>query len=252
MNIDVPRPGHIPALRQLWQEAFGDTDDFLDGFFAAADPLNHCRCVLADAQPAAALYWFDCVWQKKTVAYLYAVATKKALRGQGLCRALMEDTHAYLKKQGYHGTILVPGSGELRAMYAAMGYQTATSIRNVSCQPGNQETVLRKLQPEVYARLRRQLLPPGSVLQEGRNLDFLKTRCGLFTGEDFLLAAEIADGVVTGELLGNTERAPEIVKAMGCQRGSFRTPGEETAFAMYHPLDGENHDMPGYFGLAFD
>lgn len=252
MNIDMPRSAHIPALRQLWQEAFGDTDDFLDGFFANADPLNHGRCIFADGQPVAALYWFDCMWQEKKLAYLYAVATKKALRGQGLCRALMEDTHAYLKRQGYHGTILVPGSEGLRGMYAAMGYQTATSIRHVSCQPGNREAVLRKLQPAAYARLRKQLLPPGSVLQEGRNLDFLKTRCALFTEEDFLLAAEIADGVVTGELLGNTERAPEIVKALGCQKGNFRTPGEETAFAMYHPLDVENGEMPSYFGLAFD
>lgn len=252
MNIDMPRAVHIPALRQLWQEAFGDTDDFLDGFFANADPLNHSRCGFADGQPVAALYWFDCIWQEKTVAYLYAVATKKALRGQGLCRALMEDTHAYLKRQGYHGTILVPASEDLRGMYAAMGYQTATGIRRICCTPGSREAALQQLEPAAYARLRKQLLPPGSVLQQGRNLDFLKTRCGLFAGEDFLLAAEIADGTVTGELLGNTDSAPEIVKALGCQKGNFRTPGTETAFAMYRPLDEATGKMPSYFGLAFD
>ncbi len=252
MNIDMPRPEQISALRQLWQEAFGDTDTFLDGFFATADPLRHCRCVIADAEPVAVLYWFDCMWQEKRLAYLYAVATKKDRRGQGLCRTLMEDTHAYFKQQGYHGTILVPGSENLRTMYASMGYQTATRIRSISCGPGNREIALRKIQPAEYALLRRQMLPAGGVVQEGRNLDFLQSRWELFAGEDFLLAAEISDGVVTGELLGNADRAPEIVSILRCQKGNFRTPGEETAFTMYRPLDGENGVMPGYFGLAFD
>ena len=252
MNIDMPELKQIPALRQLWQEAFGDSEKFLDGFFAAADPLNHSRCVMDGTQPVAVLYWFDCLWQEKKLAYLYAVATKKSLRGQGLCRALMENTHAYLKKQGYHGTILVPGSDALRTMYAAMGYQAATRIRNVSCQPGNRQTVLQKIQPDVYASLRRQRLPAGGVLQEGHNLDFLKTWWELFAGEDFLLAADISDGVVTGELLGNAEKAPEIVKALGCRKGNFRTPGDDTEFAMYHALNGENGAFPAYFGLAFD
>ena len=252
MNIDMPRPAHIPALRELWKEAFGDTDDFLDGFFANADPLNHGRCIFADGQPVAALYWFDCMWQEKRLAYLYAVATKSGLRGQGLCRALIENTHAYLKEHGYYGSILVPGNGDLRAMYASMGYQTATRIRNITCQAGNWEAPLRKLQPEVYARLRRQYLPAGGVLQEGRNLDFLKTRWELFAGEDFLLAADVSDGMVTGELLGNTDRVPEIVKALGCQTGKFRAPGNGAEFAMFHPLDGEYDTRPSYFGLAFD
>lgn len=252
MSIDMPGLEHIPALRQLWQEAFGDSEEFLDGFFAAADPLRHCRCVFADTEPVAVLYWFDCMWQEKRLAYLYAVATKKALRGQGLCRTLMEDTHAYFKNQGYYGTILVPGSENLRAMYASMGYQTATRIRNISCEPGNRETAMRKIQSAEYARLRRQMLPAGGVVQEGRNLDFLQSRWELFAGEDFLLAADISNDAVTGELLGNTGRAPEIVKALGCRKGNFRTPGDDAEFAMYHPLDGANHDMPGYFGLAFD
>ena len=252
MNIDMPRPVYIPALRQLWQEAFGDTDDFLDGFFETADPLNHCRCVIADAQPVAALYWFDCGWQEKRLAYLYAVATKKALRGHGLCRALMEDTHAYLKRKGYHGTILVPGSEALRKMYAAMGYQSATYITQISCKASDQKTLLRTLETSEYAALRRKYLPPESVWQEGRNLGFLQTRWKLLAGEDFLLAAEVSEDTVTGELLGNTEKAPEIVKALGCQKGNFRTPGGKTAFALYRPLDGEYGEMPSYFGLAFD
>ena len=29
MRIDAPSPGHVPHLRSLWQDAFGDPEDFL-------------------------------------------------------------------------------------------------------------------------------------------------------------------------------------------------------------------------------
>lgn len=93
MNIDVPQINQIPALRALWKEAFGDTDDFLDAFFSTAFRPNHCRLVTVDGHAAAVLYWFDCLHMDKPIAYIYAVATAKAYRGQGLCHKLMENAH---------------------------------------------------------------------------------------------------------------------------------------------------------------
>ena len=252
MNIDLPRQEHIPQLYRLWQEAFGDTDAYLDAFFAAAEPLKHGRCVTVEGKPVAALYWFDCRWREKKLAYVYAVATKTQCRGQGLCRALMADTLRYLKASGYQGAMLVPGGEALRKMYASMGYQPATRITQLSCVAAENGTALRTLETAEYAALRRSYLPPEGVVQEDCNLAFLKTRWMLLAGEDFLLTADIFDGVVTGELLGNTEKAPEITKALQCKRGIFRTPGTDIEFAMYHPLDGETCVTPGYFGLAFD
>ena len=53
------------------------------------------------------------------------------------------------------------------------------------------------------------------------------------------------------ELLGNKEAAPGILKALGCMKGRFRTPGKDQPFAMYLPLT-ETAEKPAYFGLAFD
>ena len=113
MIIDKPTSKEIPALRQLWKQAFGDTDAFLDSFFAHGFAFDRCRCVRIDGVLVAALYWFDCRWQGKKVAYLYAVATDMAFRGKRLCRMLMEDTHSHLQEAGYAGAALVPGSREL-------------------------------------------------------------------------------------------------------------------------------------------
>ena len=45
MNIKSPKNADIPALRSLWKEAFGDTDDFLDVFFSAAFADERAMCV---------------------------------------------------------------------------------------------------------------------------------------------------------------------------------------------------------------
>lgn len=100
MRIDRPVPEQLPQLRQLWKVSFGDSEEFLDSFFSLAFAPERCRCVTEAGQLTAALYWFDCSCRGEKMAYLYAVATAEASRGQGLCRALMEDTHGHLRKLG--------------------------------------------------------------------------------------------------------------------------------------------------------
>ena len=90
-----PDDRDIPALRQLWQEAFGDDDAFLELFYTFGFAPDRCRCVTVDGKVAAALYWFDCQYQGRPLAYLYGVATRKAFRGKGLCRAVAETTHQH-------------------------------------------------------------------------------------------------------------------------------------------------------------
>ena len=117
MTIDSPKIDQLPQLRALWKEAFGDTDAYLDSFFTLGFSPERCRCMTEDGQVSAALYWFDCSCQGARLAYLYAVATAENRRGVGLCRLLMDNTHAHLKKAGYAGAILVPASASLRQMY---------------------------------------------------------------------------------------------------------------------------------------
>lgn len=250
MTIDAPKQEQIGQLRLLWKEAFGDTDAFLDSFFTIAFACDRCRCVTEDARVTAALYWFDCSCGGKKMAYLYAVATAKDRRGRGLCRALLEDTHAHLKKKGYAGTVLVPADDALRQMYGRMGYLPATTVAEFTCLAAEQEVPVRLLDKSEYLRLRRERLPAGAVGQEGPLADLLADQCGLFGGGDFLLAAWTEDGVLHAEeFLGDRAAVPGIVKALGAKRGVFRAPGGDKPFAMYRPL-GEACPKPGYFGIA--
>lgn len=250
MIIKAPKKEEIPQLRRLWQEAFGDTDAFLDGFFSTAFAPDRCRCAVENGQVKAALYWFSCESDGQPLAYIYAVATAKRFRGQGICRKLMEDTHNHLKSVGYAGALLVPGDSELRSMYRAMGYADMTGVKRFSCEAGA-PIPLESIDGAQYAALRRALLPPNPVLQEGENLRFLQTMAHFYRGEDFLFCAvQEADRLTALELLGNERAAPGIVAALGCKEGAFTVPGEEP-FAMGIAFT-PDFRKPEYFAFAFN
>ena len=88
--MTIKRPASLLPLRELWKEAFGDSDDFLDSFFGAAFSPERCRCAEEEGKLLGALYWFDVQVRQQKYAYLYAIATAKDSRGKGVCHALTE------------------------------------------------------------------------------------------------------------------------------------------------------------------
>lgn len=250
MTIDYPKSENIPGLRRLWQEAFGDSDAFLDSFFATGFSPGRCRCIVEEGQIVAAHYWFDCSCNGRKIAYLYAVATAKSHRGQGLCKGLMAETHKLLASLGYCGGILVPGEKSLFDFYGNQGYETIACAERFSCKAGTTSVAVEALSPGDYAARRRQLLPENGVLQEGENLDFLSAISGLYGGNGWVMAAALDGSALTAmEFLGDRQVAPGILTALGMAEGAFRAPGN-APFAMYLGFDGG--EIPSYFGLAFD
>ncbi len=177
MKIDNPLEKHVPELRRLWKEAFGDAEEFLDDFFATAFDFRRCRCAFIDGKAVAVLYWFNCNVKESNVyemtkqtehfaelsaasidmqkskthpwAYIYAVATAKEFCGQGISHKLMEDTHEYLKELGYEGTILVPGDEGLFKFYESMGYQKGGEVREFHCMQDTEDDSCCKAKSEL-------------------------------------------------------------------------------------------------------
>ncbi len=252
MNISTPDLHHIPALRQLWAEAFGDSEEFLDDFFHTAFHPSRCRIALKDDIPVAALYWFDCSLEDNRYAYLYAIATASSLRHQGICHNLMEDAHKVLADLGYRGALLVPGSPELFTFYKTLGYETTCFIKEFSCEASGAKISVNRITKDEFSQLRKTYLPARGILQENTNLDFLEKQANFYTGENFLLTARAEKGTLLGlELLGDTTIAPALVHSLGFQKGYFRTPGTDKPFAMYRSLDNSGA-IPTYFSFAFD
>lgn len=250
MEIRYPCNSDIPGLRKLWQQAFGDTDEYLDLFFNIAFAPERSLCALDGDTVAAAMYWLEGECLGKRIAYLYAVATDPAYRGRGLCRALTEQAHRILQDRGYAGAVLVPAEPGLFEMYGKMGYKTCSAVREWEV-PAGKPMRLAPLTREEYARCRRDHLPMGAVIQEGATLELLGAMGEFYSGDGVLLAVtDNGDTLWVPELLGDKSKAPGIVSALGAKTGRFRGPGEDKLFAMYHSFDGS--PAPTYLGFALD
>lgn len=249
MRIDYPQENQLPDLQRLWQEAFGDDEAYIRCFYDTAFSPDRCRCVTIDGQLAAGLYWLDCRCHNAPMAYLYAVATDKKFRNQGICHALIEDTHRLLKELGYAGAILVPGEDSLFRFYRTLGYETFGGIQQFSCK-ADDPIFLQEITAAQYAQLRREKLSAGSVIQEDENLAFLARLVKFYAGEDCLFCAGINDDrLFCLELLGDPHCAPGITGALGANTGTFRIPGNEP-FAMYRSFSAT--PTPEYFAFSFD
>lgn len=240
----------ITELKALWQEAFGDTDAFTESFFRFGfHPDRSCQ-VFADKQLAAALYWFDGTVNGKKVAYIYGVATKKAMQNRGHARRLMEKTHEILQKQGYSGAILVPSQENLFGFYEKLGYETCCYIQTFSCT-AHGTVPLRQISARTYAQKRKAFLPRGAFLPAENYLTFLESYTAFWEGENCLLCGSMENGCLyVQEFLGDLALAPAVLDPLGAEKGSFRTPGKDKPFAMYHSFD--QMPPPAYFGLPMD
>lgn len=240
----------VSGLRRLWQQAFGDTEEFLDLFFDRAFSPQRCLWCEDDGQVTAALYWLDCSYRGQKTAYVYAVATDRDHRGRGLCRSLMERLHGLLRSWGYAGAVLVPGAPELAGLYEKLGYRFSGGSREAEYLAGAEPVSVKPISRDAYQILRRKYLPPDSVIQEGENLELLDALGAFYALEKGCLwISQGPDGSAAGELLGDPSLAPGILRTLGMDRGRFWGPGN-TPFAMFLPLD----DLPGpaYLGFAFD
>lgn len=251
MTIDMPKETQIPALRSLWQQAFGDTEEFLDRFFSMAFAPERSRCVTVEDSLVSALYWFDCNWGEKKVAYVYAVATDEAFQGKGYCRSLLEDTHRQLKQQGYAGGVLVPGEESLFRFYEKSGYKSFCPAEMQTLCAGEPQQKFRQVCATEYAALQKKLAPKNSILHQASSLAFGSDFMKFYAGEGFVFCCSKEENRIQfQEFLGDPETIPGILYGLQAETGTVALPGGKD-FAMYCPLDG-NDRLPHYFAIAFN
>ena len=240
----------ITELRNLWKEAFGDSEAFMDDFFSVAFSKDRCKTLRKDGKIVSALYWFNVEESGARLAYLYGVATLPEYRGQGFAAYLIEKTCKELQEKGYSGVLLVPGSENLFSYYRKQGFFACTTIKEQTISADGR-ILLRPIEREEYAVLRRKLLPYGGVEQEGAFLELLQRQYGLFAGEGFVLcAATEQDRAFIPEFLGDASMLPGVIGGLGVKSAKVRMPGTGRCFTMYRPLKAGK--PPLYFGLALD
>lgn len=248
MIIDNPSPRHIPALRRIWQQAFGDSDTFLDTFFETGFSYDRCRCVFRENEPVAAVYLFDCQWYGKKVAYLYALAVEKSHQKQGLSRLLLADTHAWLQQIGYSGAVMEPATESLTVYYERLGYHRFGGRSEQEFSAGKLPAAAIQLGDLGYEQARDRLLPDNAIRQEGVFTKTLHTQAEFYGCEDFVAAVSREEPRIY-EFLGDIRYIPGLLSQLNIKKAAVRLPGGEPT-AVYLSFSGE--DIPGYFGLPMD
>ena len=163
----------LPAITALWGEAFGDGPEAVSFFF---ESFPDCLSYVAEAhgEIAAMVHALPQVLSPDIpAAYVYAVATAKAHRGKGLCRALMAFAETDLKQRGFHCCVLTPGEPSLFRFYEKQGYVVAfTRTRTVF--PGGEP-----ISAADYVRLRAQILTVPHMVYDLRTLEYAAKVYGL-------------------------------------------------------------------------
>ena len=276
----IIRPAQIadrPRLRELWQIAFGDSDDYIDCFFAACPDPEQVLVLETEGAVQAMTAWFDmplATAQGKTVpsAYLYAVATHPDCRGKGYAGRLLAWAGEWLRGQGFACLTTVPASESLHRFFAANGFEEQFAhvqqelVPDLNLLPAE----LVPVDGEQYGLLRERFLSGVPHAACGvQALAYQQAVCrlsggGLFrAGSGCACVERAGDTAVVKELLAPQEEHPAILAALAktvpANRWLVRTPcraGQSgTPFAMYRGTFERSlgwTEDPAYFGLAFD
>ena len=275
-------PADVPAQRQLWKLAFGDSDRYLDNFYQNYYRPERVLVLEQDGAVRAMTAWFDTEFLVPEqgayrAAYLYAVATHPAFRGRGLAGRLLADADAYFRQQKIPAVTTVPAEPSLHAFFRRNGFRECFVHRQAALGTGPLPPApfpLEPVGPESYRTLREDFLRgTAHIAYPTEALAYQNGCCalsggGLYRAETaagpVLLCAEYAeDGTpLLKELLASPEAEAEFLRfapALFPGGGLYRVPdGTGTRpFGMLKWLSPEpetqwDWNRTAYLGLAFD
>ena len=282
----------IPAQRELWKLAFGDSDQYIDNFYNTCYRPDRVVVLEEDGAVRSMTAWFDTTFTvpgqgKYRSAYLYAVATHPDCRGRGLAARLLAGADDYFRTLGIPAVTTVPAEPSLHDFFGANGFRECFRILGGKLRrdeiPVPPSNVLCPASTEEYSRVREELLKDIPHIAYPEDALAYQAGCcalgdgGLFVGDTpagpVCLCAERADDelVIVKELLGpaGMGRAvfTDLPRIAPARRWEIRGPrpwderpdlrGNLGKFAMLKWLDPElesawDWGTVGYLGLAFD
>ena len=118
------------ACKQLWVEAFGDDESFVDTFLVRYYDRRRMLTATCDGQTVAMLHLLPFRSELGRTTYIYGVATAPAYRNRGLATQLMHEAMQRIDAQGDDAAILIPSpeNAWLRGFYEQFGFAGAVSV----------------------------------------------------------------------------------------------------------------------------
>ena len=277
LELRCSRVQDLPRLRELWQLAFGDSQEYMDHFFTGYYTPQRVLVLEQDGVVQAMTAWFDMPLMgaegtQWPAAYLYAVATHPEARGRGYAGRLLAFAGEWLKERGFACLTTVPARPDLHVFFGANGFEENFVLARQDVEAGEGRAELKPVDGTEYGRVRERFLSGGAhVAYSGDALTYQEGVCRLSGGG--LYAVEGGgcacvergeDGlVVIKELLCEPVQRHSALAALTAahpgERYEVRSPwpgeGERVAFGMIRWLDGVPEGWDGqnaYLGMAFD
>ena len=279
-SIRLSTPADIPALRRLWNLAFGDGGAYLDNFFDSYYKPERMMVLEQNGEVLAMTAWFDTTFVLPgeggyRAAYLYAVATHPDHRGKGLSGRLLAWADDHFRTLNIPAVSTVPATPSLHNFFAANGFRECFHHDEVRISPreGSISYPLRPLSPREYGGLREEFLSGLPHIFLPDDALTYQQGCSRISGGDLyavdapsgrcILCAEgMEDGsLLVKELLGQPFACEETCQNLHALLPQFsgicRLPGKSVPFGMLKWLDRSradawNWDDYAYLGLAFD
>ncbi len=252
--------GEQAALQELWRLCFGDDASVIASFFSAFPPQHHCRVIFEDQRLAAMANWLPvtlCLDGTRPGAYLYAVATHPAYRGQGLCRTLLAELEKTLRQEGFTFTALCPAETSLYEFYGRLGYETAFFCNHERIKPGTRMLPMAQIAPEDYLALRERYLPEPYCRWGEEAFHYLASGGVRFFRFPDGCAAVSPPSSGEIRILELLTKQPEsavtaLCREMNAARAQVRQPGIKTSQGMLKWLIPGQKIPPADLGFAFD
>ena len=110
----------LPHVKALWQEIFGDNEEFIEGFYRAFPIKENTLVAKVGERVVGMANALDCTLayenERFCGKYIYALAVSGEHRGMGIAKALLDAC-----EEG-NFVLLVPETPDLYCMYAHLGY----------------------------------------------------------------------------------------------------------------------------------
>lgn len=226
-------PEDVPAQRELWRLAFGDSDAYIDNFYSTYYRPDRVIVLEEDGTVRSMTAWFDTAFAvpgrgEYRAAYLYAVATHPDCRGRGLAARLLAGADGYFRSLAIPAVTTVPAEPSLHDFFGANGFRECFRILGTYLTAEELEKtrlpapeLFRPASPEEYGRVREELLADIPHIAYPTDALAYQAGCcalgdgGLFVGETpagpMCLCAERADKdrVIFKEFLCPRQKTPQ-------------------------------------------
>lgn len=263
-----PEEKHIPALKKLWADVFGDSDYVINKFFENTQSAENTVCVFCDDEPVSVLYAVEAVinyeGEKYNSYYVYAVCTAVEHRGKGLMSLAFSFLEDLAVSRGVSYLFLVPEQPVLFAMYEKLGFKIAFSYKEteyLSFSENNNSERNDELFYEDYEKFREESgVEPLATLAEKGFDSFLKLPFGsevtsfCIWDVGYAVTERVGDAVVVHELFGDKRRILKLIfDSLYVNKVFLREPATECGVpcGMLKVLDGSPYFENGFLGIPY-